>query len=225
MCLFPKKRQKGHTTQLTYSVFFNFGGICAEFPQSNVVFSCCLARCSVVCSLFLIPSKVVMLGTGGVGKSSVTLRFTQNTFLEDYDPTIEDSYRKMILVEGQPKADEETKKKKKKRMAKKKAAAKPAKRFEKRQRAKLQVQSQTFTGKWQWSLVTCMAGSLVGLVVSTIQYNAIQRFCPYNENRSGGIRAEQAYDATYYCVCQCYRSGNAPNQKHNPRQNVLKNRM
>lgn len=166
-----------------------------------------------------------MLGTGGVGKSSVTLRFTQNTFLEDYDPTIEDSYRKMILVEGQPKADEETKKKKKKRMAKKKAAAKPAKRFEKRQRAKLQVQSQTFTGKWQWSLVTCMAGSLVGLVVSTIQYNAIQRFCPYNENRSGGIRAEQAYDATYYCVCQCYRSGNAPNQKHNPQQNVLKNRM
>ena len=39
-----------------------------------------------------------MLGSGGVGKSSVTLRFTQDAFFEDYDPTIEDSYRKMIQV-------------------------------------------------------------------------------------------------------------------------------
>ena len=62
-----------------------------------------------------------MLGTGGVGKSSVTLRFTQNSFLEDYDPTIEDSYRKMIQVEGQPKASDEAKKRR--IMTKSKAAA------------------------------------------------------------------------------------------------------
>lgn len=51
-----------------------------------------------------------MLGTGGVGKSSVTLRFTQNIFMDDYDPTIEDSYRKMIQVTGQPKGDKKSKK-------------------------------------------------------------------------------------------------------------------
>ncbi|XP_076463933.1 LOW QUALITY PROTEIN: circularly permutated Ras protein 1-like [Babylonia areolata] len=55
--------------------------------------------------------KIVMLGSGGVGKSSVTLRFTQNTFLEAYDPTIEDTYRKMIRVTGQPKGDRRSKQK------------------------------------------------------------------------------------------------------------------
>ena len=40
---------------------------------------------------------------GGVGKSSVTLRFMQDAFLDCYDPTIEDSYRKMITVSGIPK--------------------------------------------------------------------------------------------------------------------------
>ncbi|KAL8583825.1 hypothetical protein ACOMHN_040294 [Nucella lapillus] len=49
--------------------------------------------------------KVVMLGSGGVGKSSITLRFTQDTFMDNYDPTIEDSYRKMITVSGQPRGN------------------------------------------------------------------------------------------------------------------------
>ena len=41
-----------------------------------------------------------MLGAGGVGKSSITTRFVSGTFIEDYDPTIEDSYRKIITVKG-----------------------------------------------------------------------------------------------------------------------------
>ena len=41
---------------------------------------------------------VVMLGAGGVGKSAITVQFIQNHFVEEYDPTIEDSYRKVILV-------------------------------------------------------------------------------------------------------------------------------
>jgi GTPase SAR1 family protein len=37
--------------------------------------------------------KVVVLGSGGVGKSALTVQFVSNTFIEKYDPTIEDFYR------------------------------------------------------------------------------------------------------------------------------------
>uniref|UniRef100_A0A0N4ZK24 small monomeric GTPase n=1 Tax=Parastrongyloides trichosuri TaxID=131310 RepID=A0A0N4ZK24_PARTI len=46
--------------------------------------------------------KVVVLGSGGVGKSALTVQFVSNTFIEKYDPTIEDFYRKEIEVDGQP---------------------------------------------------------------------------------------------------------------------------
>ena len=46
--------------------------------------------------------KVVVLGSGGVGKSALTVQFVQNKFLEKYDPTIEDFYRKSIEVDGIP---------------------------------------------------------------------------------------------------------------------------
>ena len=38
--------------------------------------------------------QVVILGGGGVGKSCITFRFVHDQFLERYDPTIEDCYRK-----------------------------------------------------------------------------------------------------------------------------------
>ena len=33
--------------------------------------------------------KVVVLGSGGVGKSALTVQFVTGTFIEKYDPTIE----------------------------------------------------------------------------------------------------------------------------------------
>jgi len=36
--------------------------------------------------------KLVVVGDGGVGKSALTIQFFQKMFVEDYDPTIEDSY-------------------------------------------------------------------------------------------------------------------------------------
>ncbi|KAI9743369.1 MAG: Ras- protein rsr1 [Claussenomyces sp. TS43310] len=36
----------------------------------------------------------------GVGKSCLTAQFVQNVWIESYDPTIEDSYRKQIEVDG-----------------------------------------------------------------------------------------------------------------------------
>jgi len=44
--------------------------------------------------------KLVVLGTGGVGKSALTVQFVQGIFVEKYDPTIEDSYRKQVEVDG-----------------------------------------------------------------------------------------------------------------------------
>ena len=42
---------------------------------------------------------VSVLGTGGVGKSALTLRFTRDHFVEEWDPTIEDAYRKTLDVD------------------------------------------------------------------------------------------------------------------------------
>lgn len=46
--------------------------------------------------------KVVVLGSGGVGKSALTVQFVTGTFIEKYDPTIEDFYRKEIEVDCSP---------------------------------------------------------------------------------------------------------------------------
>uniref|UniRef100_A0A3Q1NCE9 small monomeric GTPase n=1 Tax=Bos taurus TaxID=9913 RepID=A0A3Q1NCE9_BOVIN len=45
--------------------------------------------------------KLVILGSGGTGKSALTIQFVQGIFVEKYDPTIEDSYRKQVEVDAQ----------------------------------------------------------------------------------------------------------------------------
>mmetsp|Transcript_15752 Transcript_15752/g.17779 ORF Transcript_15752/g.17779 Transcript_15752/m.17779 type:complete len:285 (+) Transcript_15752:492-1346(+) len=43
---------------------------------------------------------VSVLGTGGVGKSALTLRFVRDFFVGDWDPTIEDAYQKTCDIDG-----------------------------------------------------------------------------------------------------------------------------
>ena len=45
--------------------------------------------------------KIVVVGSGGVGKSCIVVRFVQGKFIKKYDPTIEDFYRKQIDVDGE----------------------------------------------------------------------------------------------------------------------------
>jgi len=43
--------------------------------------------------------RVAVLGDGGVGKTALAVQFTLNCFVETYDPTIEDAYRKQLVVD------------------------------------------------------------------------------------------------------------------------------
>mmetsp|Transcript_6804 Transcript_6804/g.15710 ORF Transcript_6804/g.15710 Transcript_6804/m.15710 type:complete len:194 (-) Transcript_6804:55-636(-) len=45
--------------------------------------------------------KLAIVGGGGVGKSALTIQLILNHFLEEYDPTIEDSYRKQVAVDDE----------------------------------------------------------------------------------------------------------------------------
>jgi len=45
--------------------------------------------------------RVVLVGEGSVGKSCLTIQFINEKFVEEYDPTMEDSYRKQATVDGE----------------------------------------------------------------------------------------------------------------------------
>jgi len=44
--------------------------------------------------------RITVVGAGAVGKSALTVRFIAGNFVEKYDPTIEDSYRRQCEVDG-----------------------------------------------------------------------------------------------------------------------------
>ncbi|XP_057350648.1 GTPase HRas-like isoform X1 [Manis pentadactyla] len=46
--------------------------------------------------------KLAMVGAAGVGKSALTIQFIKNHFVEEYYPTIEDSYQKQVVIDGEP---------------------------------------------------------------------------------------------------------------------------
>jgi GTPase KRas len=45
--------------------------------------------------------KIAIVGDCGVGKSSITIVFTYGTYIDEYDPTIEDSYCKQIKIDNE----------------------------------------------------------------------------------------------------------------------------
>ncbi|KAI1470338.1 ras-domain-containing protein [Daldinia caldariorum] len=52
-------------------------------------------------SKFLREYKLVVVGGGGVGKSCLTIQLIQSHFVDEYDPTIEDSYRKQCVIDDE----------------------------------------------------------------------------------------------------------------------------
>ncbi|KAJ3441530.1 ras-like protein rasd [Anaeramoeba flamelloides] len=45
--------------------------------------------------------KIVVIGDSGVGKSALTIQLVQSHFVEEYDPTIEDSYRRQVVIDDE----------------------------------------------------------------------------------------------------------------------------
>jgi small GTP-binding protein len=45
--------------------------------------------------------KIVVFGAGAVGKSAITIQFVQGCFIPDYDPTLEDSYKRVLAVDNE----------------------------------------------------------------------------------------------------------------------------
>merc|ERR1712225_199915 len=45
--------------------------------------------------------KLVVVGGGGVGKSALTIQLINHHFMDEYDPTIEDSYRKQVTIDDE----------------------------------------------------------------------------------------------------------------------------
>ncbi|KAL8413621.1 hypothetical protein RB594_005038 [Gaeumannomyces avenae] len=69
------------------------------FPGGH---ACALRQPSAMPSRYM-PARefhIVVLGAGGVGKSCLTAQFVHNEWIESYDPTIEDSYRTQVSVDG-----------------------------------------------------------------------------------------------------------------------------
>ncbi|KAI8893412.1 small GTPase superfamily [Globomyces pollinis-pini] len=44
--------------------------------------------------------ELVVVGSGGVGKSCLTVRFLKDEFTSEYDPTVEENYRKNVTVDN-----------------------------------------------------------------------------------------------------------------------------
>ncbi|XP_074658802.1 ras-related protein Ral-A-like isoform X2 [Tubulanus polymorphus] len=71
--------------------------LCGCFPNRDSSFTMSKAKTQSAA----IIHKVIMVGSGGVGKSALTLQFMYDEFVEDYEPTKADSYRKKVVLDGE----------------------------------------------------------------------------------------------------------------------------
>ncbi|PRP89088.1 hypothetical protein PROFUN_01808 [Planoprotostelium fungivorum] len=71
----------------------------AVSPSAATLEAFCLCTITSNYLLRIMEVKLAVIGGGGVGKSAVTIRYLQNHFVEYYDPTIEDSYRKQTVID------------------------------------------------------------------------------------------------------------------------------
>ncbi|KAK0544536.1 Ras- protein rsr1 [Tilletia horrida] len=46
-------------------------------------------------------TKIVLMGGGGVGKSALTIQFVKQIFLTTYNPTIEETFSKVVNIDGE----------------------------------------------------------------------------------------------------------------------------
>jgi len=46
-----------------------------------------------------IELKLAVCGPGATGKSALTIQYVQNRYSESYDPTVEDSYKKIVKID------------------------------------------------------------------------------------------------------------------------------
>lgn len=68
----------------------------------NISVNCAaITECCTPASVNMTEYKLVVVGAGGVGKSALTIQLIQNHFVDEYDPTIEDSYRKQVVIDGE----------------------------------------------------------------------------------------------------------------------------
>jgi len=50
---------------------------------------------------FLREYKLVVVGDGGVGKTALTIQFILSHFVNEYEPTIDEAYRKQVVIDDE----------------------------------------------------------------------------------------------------------------------------
>jgi len=73
-------------TKIERSVFMIYASKSSMAPNGH----------SEIAEIFVLK----VLGSGAVGKSALTIRLVTDNFLDEYDPTIEDSYRKQAVIDN-----------------------------------------------------------------------------------------------------------------------------
>jgi GTPase KRas len=72
-----------------------------RWPSTTTLLAVCLSFVALQHRPVMSSYKLVLLGLNSVGKTALTIQLCANHFVEDYDPTIEDSYRKRVCIDNE----------------------------------------------------------------------------------------------------------------------------